>query len=299
MVEPVTTLTSLGIGGAGAYLLGRYWQQRNARLRSLALAAKYSTTTRIGLHEGNMRLLVNLPQVGEVPSSERLAWAEREDRRNRNIMELDLVQPLHRTEEAAETDEALNDEERLMELEARTAWIEEHEPPMNAHAALVAEEHLGSGVTVAEPEAEDVEVNIDERLEREGGASGVVQVSLAWDDFNDLDLHVFCPSGERIYFNNKSSDCGGELDVDMNVRPVSNTPVENVVWKEQAPLGAYKIGVHFYKHHKKRRTKRTCTYRLRVVTHGRSKEYIGKIRYGQAMQMVTSFVLEQSPHSEG
>lgn len=299
MVEPVTTLTSLGIGGAGAYLLGRYWQQRNARLRSLALAAKYSTTTRIGLHEGNMRLLVNLPQVGEVPSSERLAWAEREDRRNRNIMELDLVQPLHRTEEAAEADEALNDEERLMELEARTAWIEEHEPPMNAHAALVAEEHLGSGVTVAEPETEDVEVNIDERLEREGGASGVVQVSLAWDDFNDLDLHVFCPSGERIYFNNKSSDCGGELDVDMNVRPVSNTPVENVVWKEQAPLGAYKIGVHFYKHHKKRRTKRTCTYRLRVVTHGRSKEYIGKIRYGQAMQMVTSFVLEQSPHSEG
>jgi len=299
MVEPVTTLTSLGIGGAGAYLLGRYWQRRNARLRSLALAAKYSTTTRIGLHEGNMRLLVNLPQVGEVPSSERLAWAEREDRRNRNIMELDLVQPLHRTEEAAEADEALNDEERLMELEARTAWIEEHEPPMNAHAALVAEEHLGSGVTVAEPETEDVEVNIDERLEREGGASGVVQVSLAWDDFNDLDLHVFCPSGERIYFNNKSSDCGGELDVDMNVRPVSNTPVENVVWKEQAPLGAYKIGVHFYKHHKKRRTKRMCTYRLRVVTHGRSKEYIGKIRYGQAMQMVTSFVLEQSPHSEG
>lgn len=299
MVEPVTTLTSLGIGGAGAYLLGRYWQQRNARLRALALAAKYSTTTRIGLHEGNMRLLVNLPQVGEVPSSERLAWAEREDRRNRNIMELDLVQPLHRTEEAAEADEALNDEERLMELEARTVWIEEHEPPMNAHAALVAEEHLGSGVTVAEPEAEDVEVNIDERLEREGGASGVVQVSLAWDDFNDLDLHVFCPSGERIYFNNKSSDCGGELDVDMNVRPVSNTPVENVVWKEQAPLGAYKIGVHFYKHHKKRRTKRMCTYRLRVVTHGRSKEYIGKIRYGQAMQMVTSFVLEQSPHSEG
>jgi hypothetical protein len=299
MVEPVTTLTSLSIGGAGAYLLGRYWQQRNARLRSLALAAKYSTTTRIGLHEGNMRLLVNLPQVGEVPSSERLAWAEREDRRNRNIMELNLIQPLHRTEEAAEADEALHDEERLMELEARTAWIEEHGLPMNAHAALVAEEHLGSGVTVAEPEAEDVEVNIDERLEREGGASGVVQISLAWDDFNDLDLHVFCPSGERIYFNNKSSDCGGELDVDMNVRPVSNTPVENVVWKEQAPLGAYKIGVHFYKHHKKRRTKRMCTYRLRVVTHGRSKEYIGKIRYGQAMQMVTSFVLEQSAHSEG
>jgi hypothetical protein len=297
MVEPVTTLTSLGVGGMGAYLIGRYWQQRNARLRALALAAKYSTTTRIGLHEGSMRLLVNLPQVGEVPSSERAAWQEREERRNRNIMELDLIHPLAEEGEAEEDAEELHDDERLMELEARSTWIEDHEPPMNAHAALVAEEQLGSGVVVAEPESESVEVNIDERLEREGGASGVVQVSLAWDDYNDLDLHVFCPSGERIYFNNKTSDCGGELDVDMNVRPVSNTPVENVVWKEQAPLGAYKIGVHFYKHHKKRRTKRLCTYRLRVVTHGRSKEYIGKIRYGQAMQMVTSFSLEEAPQS--
>ena len=116
-----------------------------------------------------------------------------------------------------------------------------------------------------------MEVNIDERLEREGGASGEVQISLAWDDYNDLDLHVFCPSGERIYFNNKQSDCGGLLDVDMNVRPVSNTPVENVVWTENAPLGGYKIGVHFYKHHRKRRTKKTCRYRLRVVTHGQSR----------------------------
>ncbi len=212
-------------------------------------------------------------------------------------MELHLIQPLAEDGEVEEGAEDFHEDERLMELDARSTWIEDHEPPMNAHAALVAEEQLGSGVVVAEPESEDVEVNIDERLEREGGASGVVQVSLAWDDYNDLDLHVFCPSGERIYFNNKTSDCGGELDVDMNVRPVSNTPVENVVWKEQAPLGAYKIGVHFYKHHKKRRTKRHCTYRLRVVTHGQSKEYIGKIRYGQAMQMVTSFSLEEAPQS--
>tara|TARA_B100000035_G_scaffold231371_1_gene199537 strand:+ start:625 stop:1347 length:723 start_codon:yes stop_codon:yes gene_type:complete len=234
-----------------------------------------------------MRLLVSMPQVDQLPEQEQAAWRERDERRDRNYLELDLLQPLVEHE----IDEAPDDEERRTELEARSRWMEENEPPMQEHATMVAEEHIGSGVIVATEADEEHEVNIDERLEREGGASGEVQISLAWDDYNDLDLHLFCPSGERIYFNNKRSDCGGELDVDMNVRPVSNTPVENVVWKGSAPLGTYKVGVHFYKHHRKRRTKRVCTYRLRVITHGQTKEYLGKIKYGQAMQMVTSFSL--------
>jgi hypothetical protein len=298
MVEPVTTATSLGLGGAGLYLLQRYWKNRKEHLRALALAAKYSTTTRIASHEGSMRLLVSLPQVGEVPANEQEAWRARDERRNRNFLELDLIHSNLEDPTAPESNEEPDEGERLMELEARSSWIESNEPPMNAHAALVAEEQLGSGVVIAEESDEEQEVNIDERLEREGGESGVVQVSLAWDDFNDLDLHVFCPSGERIYFNNKQSECGGILDVDMNVRPVSNTPIENVVWKDTAPLGAYKIGVHFYKHHKKRRTKRLCNYRLRVITHGKSKEYLGSIKYGQAMQMVTSFSLEEAPEPQ-
>ena len=291
MVEPITVAASAGLGGAGLYFLAKYWKERSDRLRALALAAKYSTTSRIAEHQGRMRLLVNLPQVGEIPTTEQAAWLDREERRNRNFMSLNLLQTV--AEEPNESED-LADEERIIELERRASWIEDNEPPMNQHAALVAEEQLGSGVVIADPDEEALEVNIDERLEREGGASGEVQISLAWDDYNDLDLHVFCPSGERIYFNNKQSDCGGLLDVDMNVRPVSNTPVENVVWTENAPLGGYKIGVHFYKHHRKRRTKKTCRYRLRVVTHGQSKEYLGTIKYGQAMQMVTSFSLAEA-----
>ena len=188
------------------------------------------------------------------------------------------------------------EDQRLIELEARAQWMERHEPPLEQHAAVVAEEHIGRGVVAATEEDEESEVDIEERLQREGGASGTVQISLAWDDYNDLDLHLFCPSGERIYFNNKKSECGGILDVDMNVRPVSNTPVENVVWKGEAPLGTYKVGVHFYKHHRKRRTKRKCKFRLRVVTHGETREYLGSITYGQAMQMVTSFSLADAAH---
>jgi len=157
---------------------------------------------------------------------------------------------------------------------------------------VVAEEHVGSGVEVSTVNKEE-EAEIEGRVEREGGDSGIVQISLAWDDYNDLDLHVFCPSDERIYFNNKKSECKGVLDVDMNVRPVSRKPVENVVWKSDAPLGSYKVGVHFYKHHRKKRTKRTTTYTLLVSTHGRTKTYKGRIKYGTAMQMVTSFTLAE------
>ena len=297
MVDPVTLGTSLGLGGFGVYLLNRYWQQRQAQLRAQALLDKYSTRSRIGLHQGEMRLLVTMPQVGELPLAEQAAWQERDERRNRNFLELGLLQANAEAERTPDVDENVpDDDERLMELEARQAWTDEHETPLTEHAAVVAEEHVGSGVIVATEEDQEPEVNMDERLEREGGASGEVQISLAWDDYNDLDLHLFCPSGERIYFNNKKSECGGHLDVDMNVRPVSNTPVENVVWAGNAPLGTYKVGVHFYKHHRKRRTKRVCKYRLRVVTHGRSREYLGSIKYGQAMQMVTSFSLADAAH---
>ena len=297
MVDPITLGTGLGLGGFGVYLLNRYWQQRQAQLRAQALLDKYSTRSRIGLHRGQMRLLVSMPQLGELPVAERAAWQERDERRNRNFLELGLVQS------NAEDDTTPSSKTRFQTKRnaGRNSMPERHgrtptTDSLTEHAAVVAEEHVGSGVVVATEEDVEPEVNMDERLEREGGASGEVQISLAWDDYNDLDLHLFSPSGERIYFNNKRSECGGHLDVDMNVRPVSNTPVENVVWANDAPLGTYKVGVHFYKHHRKRRTKRVCKYRLRVVTHGQSREYLGTIKYGQAMQMVTSFSLADASH---
>ena len=296
MVDPITLGTSLVLGAGGVYLLNRYRHQRADRLRTLALLEKYSSRSRIGLHQGRMRLLVSMPQVGDLPLAERQARQEREERRERNYIELGLLQEPDESDPRQDESAEPTENQRLIELEARAQWMEHHEPPLEQHAAVVAEEHIGSGVVVATEEDEESEVNIEERLQREGGASGTVQISLAWDDYNDLDLHLFCPSGERIYFNNKKSECGGILDVDMNVRPVSNTPVENVVWKGEAPLGTYKVGVHFYKHHRKRRTKRKCKFRLRVVTHGETREYLGSITYGQAMQMVTSFSLADAAH---
>ena len=139
-----------------------------------------------------------------------------------------------------ERDALETEDEEDETVEDRSTWIAENEDNLNAHADLVAQEEVGTGISVRVTEEEDRELM--ERLAREGGKSGVVQISLAWDDYNDLDMHVFCPSGERIYFNNRKSECGGELDVDMNVRPKSKTPIENVVWTDEAPDGSTRLG---------------------------------------------------------
>lgn len=88
-----------------------------------------------------------------------------------------------------------------------------------------------------------------ERARREGAREGNVQVVLAWDDRNDLDLAIICPNGQRIYFENRRA-CGAELDVDMNVsggpRPISARPVENITWAGEPPSGQYRIEVTNY-----------------------------------------------------
>ncbi len=232
-------------------------------------------------------------QLEQLSDSAKQAYQQRQQRRVSQYSDLQLVMDelFIPERDALETGD---DEDET--VEDRSTWIAENEDNLNAHADLVAQEEVGTGISVRVTDEEDRELM--ERLAREGGKSGVVQISLAWDDYNDLDMHVFCPSGERIYFNNRKSECGGELDVDMNVRPKSKTPIENVVWTDQAPDGEYKIGVHFYRHHRKRRTKKTCQFRLRVVTYGQAKEYSGELTHGDPMSMITSFVLIKPDEEE-
>ncbi len=128
------------------------------------------------------------------------------------------------------------------------------------------------------------------RLEREGARSSDVQVSLMWNNYNDLDLHVVCPSGERIHGGNRKSACGGELDVDANVRPDSRKPVENVVWPEgEAPSGTYQVFVHYYKKHKKRRSKDPTKFQVIANAYGDLMEYTGELTFGEEIQLVCTF----------
>lgn len=73
----------------------------------------------------------------------------------------------------------------------------------------------------------DVADSIKERVKRAGGNTGAaLRVSLAWHNYDDLDIHAECPDG-HIYFRNKARI----LDVDMNAGSgTTRKPVENLSW---------------------------------------------------------------------
>ncbi len=75
-----------------------------------------------------------------------------------------------------------------------------------------------------------------------------MQVSLGFDQNEDLDLHVIEPSGEEIYFANSNSDTGGELDLDSNPAcSIDGINNENVYWPAGgAPPGTYEAFVHYW-----------------------------------------------------
>lgn len=105
---------------------------------------------------------------------------------------------------------------------------------------------------------------IQTRVSKAGGKKGEVQFALAWKNFNDLDLHVIAPSGEHISHQYRRSNCGGMLDVDMNVKVESDEPVENVRWLRNAPWGRYTILINFFQMHTEgvRRPQRENPYQL-------------------------------------
>ncbi|NYD43204.1 MopE-related protein [Nocardioides panaciterrulae] len=83
--------------------------------------------------------------------------------------------------------------------------------------------------------------------------TGVIQVTLLWNNDDDLDLHVTDPGGTRIWYGNTGPTAtGGRLDRDDNVFVCGydSEPggVENTVWDDGAsPLhGTYTVEVYEY-----------------------------------------------------
>lgn len=131
------------------------------------------------------------------------------------------------------------------------------------------------------------------RVRAAGGKMGQVQLTLSWDDENDLDLGVICPDGNRISFkNDQRAACGGQLDVDANASnanaAVTRTPVEHVVWQLAPAPGTYKILVSYFL----RRAGASTPYRLTIHVDGKpDKQLQGVIKEGQPDMVVHELTL--------
>lgn len=91
--------------------------------------------------------------------------------------------------------------------------------------------------------------SIKDKVKRAGGQveDVALRVSLAWSNFDDLDLHVHTPDKDHIFYAAKQGKLGrgGYLDVDMNAGgPRSREPVENVRWVNPPKDGVYAIAIN-------------------------------------------------------
>lgn len=109
--------------------------------------------------------------------------------------------------------------------------------------------------------------SIKEKVKKAGGnvTNAKLRVSLAWFNYDDLDIHVMEPTGNIINFFNK----GGKLDVDMNAGGGrSREPVENVSWTTVMD-GVYKVNINQYN----RRETADVGFVVEVECEGRIMQY--------------------------
>jgi len=181
-----------------------------------------------------------------------------------------------------EAEEARRLEDEEMERRARERDEEEARLAAEREAARQADLSEAEEARLAEIEAAREQEMLESReaaqramselkarLEREGASSSDVQISLMWNNYNDLDLHVVCPSGAE-----------------------TRKPVENVFWEDgKAPAGKYQVYVHYYKKHNKRRSKDPTKFQVIVNQGGDLLEYNGELSHGDSIMLVAEFNL--------
>ena len=126
------------------------------------------------------------------------------------------------------------DEELLLLLRA---FVEPDEPPDALTLNFQVIDEIGRVSPV-----------MQKTLSVESVGSGDIQVSVAWDNDDDVDLHVVEPTGCEIYYANDICGSGGWLDLDSNPAcSIDGINNENIFWPlGQAPTGTFIVRMDFY-----------------------------------------------------
>jgi hypothetical protein len=131
---------------------------------------------------------------------------------------------------------------------------------------------------VAEIENRSEEVNSTTAALEHG--YGDVQITLTWTNTADLDLHVFDPNNEEIFWNHTHSASNGVLDVD----DIDGYGPENIYWPQgEAPNGEYKVYVHHYPWPDQ---PSNSNYSVLITAFGETKSFSGSISFDQTIHIV-------------
>jgi hypothetical protein len=79
--------------------------------------------------------------------------------------------------------------------------------------------------------------------------TGDVQVNITWNSPADVDLYVVDPNNEEIFYGDRTSGSGGQLDLDSNAACSTDGPrAENIFWSTGTvpPRGLYTIRVNLW-----------------------------------------------------
>ena len=126
-------------------------------------------------------------------------------------------------------------------------------------------------------------------------STGDVELTLTWNNINDLDLICIDPYGEMIYFEHKRSRSGGRLEVDKNAQGsvFTTSPVEHIYWPEGgAPQGKYEVVLLYYAQHNP--NIRATQYSVRVKHDGVIDNYSGTMNNVQDDITICTFTIGSS-----
>lgn len=131
------------------------------------------------------------------------------------------------------------------------------------------------------------------RLSQKNAKTGDVQISILWDSMDDIDLWVeFIPLNKTSryiinWITPYDASTRGMLDVDCNVSPTTNNPVENVFWDYNgAPVGTYNVYVHYFKQWTNRKN---MSVQIRIANDKKIEYRKVLVSYGSAPIKAYSF----------
>ncbi|MEM6326704.1 MAG: hypothetical protein AAF791_06245 [Bacteroidota bacterium] len=149
--------------------------------------------------------------------------------------------------------------------------------------ALQAIQAAFSDGRVTEAQRDELIRQAEAILENGGGD---VQVSLTWDTTADIDLWVTDPSGELIAYFNRTSESGGQLDVDDR----DGFGPENIFWPTGgAPQGTYTVDVDHFS------GASPTGYSVTTVVQGQTQTFRGLIAFDQTARITTFTIGATTP----